>query len=238
MPDGMIGIFPISFATHQARIKNYWVCDLRSSQNQFALILWVPQTPLPHNSHERLSNLFLMLIDCGITNSHFVEKIEKRSQKLGIYGGGNTYREAVLLTNKIETPSTRKASDLMRALIPQVVAVRFGIFSLTKNAIIHWRWAFLTWWWRSRQPNSITEDKKNERLVLSKTWLCLLLIQEKYIKNIKTSALYCDLNTKYWINILLKFIWIFWLLVDVFFLPCSPNQFNQSSPIESQVKTT
>jgi hypothetical protein len=87
MPDRMIGIF--QYLSHRTRQD----CDLRSSQNQFALILWVPQTPLPHNSHERLSNLFQMLIDCEITNFHFVEKIEKRSQKLGIYGSGNTYLE-------------------------------------------------------------------------------------------------------------------------------------------------
>lgn len=50
-----------------------------------------------------------------------------------------------------------------------------------------------------------------------KPWLCLLLAREKEENDVKAVAVYCDLNTKYWIRILLEFIWIFWLLVDVIF---------------------
>jgi hypothetical protein len=56
--------------------------DLRSSQNQFALILWIPQAPLPHNSHDRLSNLFSeLLIDCEITSCRFPLSGEFRNDR-------------------------------------------------------------------------------------------------------------------------------------------------------------
>lgn len=76
--------FSISFQYRAPR--DYRDRDLRSPQNQFALILWIPQAPLPHNSHERLSNLFLMLIDCEITNFQIfsVLRIRKTIAKISV----------------------------------------------------------------------------------------------------------------------------------------------------------
>lgn len=79
-----------------------------------------------------------MLIDCEITKFRFVER-SKTIAEIGHLWRWEHVSRSCFLTNKIERPSARQASDLMRALIHRVVVAvvltgrAIKIFSPTKK---------------------------------------------------------------------------------------------------------